>query len=322
MKCLDILRKQTDSIMLKKALDTMYTDVQSGTSLSDSMAAMGETFPEVVVQMVRAGEASGTLEHVMERLGNNFEKSYKIRQRITGAMIYPIVIGSLALCVTLGLVIFIVPTFANVFESVGAELPFLTKALIAFSNFLINYGVFVLMLLIAGIIFYRSATSKGENRVKKDKRKAVGKNVLKKMRRQMITASFCRSLSGLLSAGVSFTESLIITSRVLENAYAERIVMEMQEQVRRGRSLGTMLAEVDFFPEMVQHLVTVGEETGTIDDMLSRAADFYESEVDNTVGKLTAAFEPMMMIGLGAVIGIMVLAILMPMFQMASVIGG
>lgn len=322
VKCLDLLRKQTDNKLLKHALENMQTDIQSGTSLSDSMESMGDTFPEVVIHMVRAGEASGTLENVMERLGINFEKQYRISQRIKSAMIYPIVIGSIALLVCFALVIFIVPTFADVFRGIGADLPFLTKVLIAFSDFTIKYGFFVVLLIILFAILYRGATSKGINKINKDKRKTVGKGIIKKMRKQMITSNFCRTLSGLLASGVSFTDSLVITSRILDNAYAERIVLGIEEQVRRGRSLSSMLRESGYFPEMVEHLVGVGEETGTVDVMLSKAAGFYENEVDNTVSRLTSFFEPAMMIFLGVFIAIMVLAIVLPMFQMASLIGG
>jgi len=321
VRCIDILRNQTNSKTLKKALDNMYSDIQAGTSLSDSMEAMGNVFPEVVIHMVRAGEASGTLESVMERLGKTFENRYKIKQKIKGAMIYPIVVGSLAVVVCTALLIFILPTFAGVFNRAGAQLPLITRALLALSRFLTNYGLVTLVALLLLVILYKSYTSKGEARVNRDKSKTTGKGIMKKLRLETVTASFCRTLSSLLAAGVSFTDALTITSRTLENAYAERVVLGIEEQVRRGMLLSSMIKDAEYFPEMVHHLVSVGEESGNVDEMLIKAADFFENEVENTVNRLSSVFEPMMILILGAVIAILVLAIVMPMFNLASLAG-
>lgn len=321
VKCIDILRNQTNNKTLKNALNNMYSDIQAGTSISDSMEAMGKTFPEVVIQMVRAGEASGTLESVMERLGTTFENRYKLSQKLKSSMIYPIVVGSLAIIICIGLLVFVLPTFASVFESAEAQLPLITRILLALSNYLTEYGLIALVALVILVVLYKSYTSKGEARVNRDKNRTIGKGIIKKLRLETVTASFCRTLSSLLAAGVAFTDSLVITSRTLDNAYAERIVLGIEEQVRRGLSLASMIKEADYFPDMVYHLVGVGEESGTVDEMLLKAADFFENEVNNTVARLTSIFEPMMIIVLGAVIAILVLGIVTPMFDMVSYAG-
>lgn len=317
-KALDILRKQADNKVLKKALDKMYDDLQKGLSLSDSMQSMDNAFPEIVINMVRSGETSGSLDKILLQVGNSYEKSYKLKQKIKNAMIYPIIVGAVSLLVCLALVLFVVPTFTEVFSQMEAELPALTRGLIAFSNFIVNYGLYLLIVIILILFIYKMYTRKGERLVNKDKRKVEGKGVIKKLRKQMITSTFCRNLANLLTAGVPYTKSLMIASGVLENAYAERIVLDILDQVRRGKTLGSVVGTDKFFPEMVEYMTVLGEETGNLDETLMKLAYYYDNQVDNTVTKLISTLEPMLIIFVAILIGVMVIAVALPMLQMTS----
>ncbi len=317
IQCLNMLSEQTENKGLKNILKNVSEEIQKGSSLSQAMTLHEKKLPSILINMVRAGEVSGTLDDSLELMAVHFEKENKLNQKVKSAMMYPIVISVVAVAVVCLLLIKVVPMFATMFTESGAKLPGPTKMLIDMSDFLKENGLIVLSVIIVIGIMIKLFLSGESGRL------AFHKSLLKlpligKFQIKTIAARFARTLATLMSTGVSITEALEITGRVVTNTYARNGLRTVEEQVKQGKGLYEPIKSLMIFPPMIQNMIMLGEQSGTLDHMLLKAADFYEEEVDREVQNLTSLMEPAIIVVLGGIIGFIVLSIALPMFSMAN----
>lgn len=318
VQSLAILQRQSDKEGLKDALKKVREDVETGLQLSDALAKHPRLFNKLYIYLVRAGEVSGNLDGILDRIAAYMEKQAALRGKIKTALTYPTVVLVIALAVTWFLLTGIVPQFAQILDQLGGELPVITKALIAISDFL-RYQWYILIGLIVALIlgigfFYRT----------KNGRRVIDRFMLRTpivgtLIQKSAIASFSNTFGLLLRSGVNIIESIEITKGTAGNAIVEDILDETKDGVQRGEQISTTLMKYPrVFPPMVSSMVAIGEETGAVDAMLQKVADFYEREVDEAVDSLTAALEPMLIVFLGIIVGFIVAGMFMPMF---SIIG-
>ena len=315
-----ILEEQTEDKKLAAIIGEIRADVEGGLLLSEAMARHPRVFSRLFVAMVEAGEAAGILDVVLDRVAYQIEKETKIKRRVKGAMMYPIMVLSFATLVLIGMLLFLVPIFVDIFKSLGGDLPMLTKIVVAASDFLRArfYFIFPAIGLLIWGFFRWKKTEQGRriwDRVRMKTPMGIGKVIVK-----IGMARFSRTLSTLVAAGVDIIRSLEITSATSGNSIIEDATLEVKERVTQGVPIAVPLADADVFPPMVSHMVRVGEETGELEKMLSKIADFYEDEVDSAIASLTSIIEPLMMIAVGIVVGIIIIAMYLPMFKLLTLI--
>jgi type IV pilus assembly protein PilC len=315
-----ILEEQTEDHKLAAVIAELRSDVEGGLLLSEAMARHPRVFSRLFIAMVEAGEAAGILDVVLDRVAFQIEKETAIRRRVKGAMMYPIVIMTFAVLVLIGMLLFLVPVFVDMFDQLHGELPTLTKIVVSASDFLRHkyYIVFpVIGLLIFGF-FRGKKTEQGRriwDRVRIRAPVGIGKVIVK-----IGMARFSRTLSTLVAAGVDIIRSLEITGSTAGNSIIEDATEHVRERVIQGVPIAVPLAEHPIFPPMVAHMVRVGEETGELEKMLSKIADFYEDEVDSAISSLTSIIEPLMMIGVGCIVGVIVISMYLPMFKLLQLV--
>ncbi len=322
ISCLDMLKSQTENPTLRAAIATVYEDVQKGTTLSESMWSIKDVFPVLLISMVEVGEISGTLEIVLERLAVQFEKDNKIRSKVSTAMTYPAVIACIAMVMVVFMLVFIVPKFVGMVDSMGVEMPTPTKILLFVSGlfknplFLIGAATFIILMRI-GFKRFKS-TEQGKFIIDSIifKMPMVGKNVQK-----ILAARFTRTLSTLLCSGVSLIQSLEVVDKVVNNQIITRGLVMVREEIKRGSNLAAPLERMGIFPLMVTQMISVGEESGSLDAIMEKVADFYDEEVETSISKLVAMLEPLMMMALAVVVGFIVIAMIMPTFAMNQGVG-
>ncbi|HEU4450190.1 MAG TPA: type II secretion system F family protein [Gaiellaceae bacterium] len=315
-----ILEEQTEDKKLAAVIAELRADVEGGLLLSEAMARHPRVFSRLFVAMVEAGEAAGILDVVLDRVAYQIEKETKIKRRVRGAMMYPLMVLSFATLVLIGMLLFLVPIFVDIFKSLGGDLPLLTKIVVAASDFLRErfYIVFPAMGLLIWGFFRLKKTEKGRRVWDATRIRApmgIGKVIVK-----IGMARFSRTLSTLVAAGVDIIRSLEITANTSGNSLIEDATIEVKERVTQGVPIAVPLAEAAIFPPMVSHMVRVGEETGELEKMLSKIADFYEDEVDSAIASLTSIIEPLMMILVGIVVGVIIIAMYLPMFKLLTLI--
>lgn len=317
IKCLSMLAEQTEKKSLKGITKDIREEVQKGSSLSQAMSLHNKKLPAILINMIAAGEASGTLDHSLEIMAEHFEKEHKTQQKVKGAMRYPIIVGVVAVIVVVVMLAFVVPTFIGMFESAGAKLPMLTRILIAMSKFVKQYGLLLLGAVIIIFLLFRLFLLQESGRMAFDRFK-FRLPVLGKFLRKTIAVRFARTMSTLLATGVSITEALEITGRVIGNAFAKKGVDEVIEQVKEGKGLYVPIKSLMLFPAMLENMIMMGEETGTLDQMLHNSAEFYEEEVDRATQSLTSMIEPLIIVFMGGLVAFIVFSIALPMFDMGS----
>lgn len=319
VRALDILFKQTENKSLKIALEFLHEEVQKGTALSQAMSDEKKTFPSLLVNMVEAGEVSGNLDEIMERMAIHYENEYKLENKVKSALIYPIVLAVVSISVVVIMLVFVMPTFMEMFESSGQELPGLTKALISISDFMVARWYIILGILVAIIVGLRiwSRTDEGAYAIDQVKIKFPG---VKHTMIKLITARFTRTLSTLMSSGISLLQALQIVSKAIGNKVIEVRISESVDEIRKGMTLSNAIKNIDIFPVMVDSMVSIGEESGSLDEMLAKTADFYDEEVEVSLQRMTTLLEPIMIIFMAVIIGFIVIAMALPMFDMANVI--
>jgi type IV pilus assembly protein PilC len=320
VQCLEILGGQQDHKVFKRTLIQIRQDVESGSNLADAMRKHPKVFNDLFTNMVAAGEAGGILDTILQRLSTYIEKSVKLNSQVKSAMIYPVAVISIA-CIVVAVILWkVIPVFASLFASLGAELPLPTRVVIALSNFIADYWWLIGILIVATIYSIRKyhGTYKG---------KRVLDGILLKMPvlgmllRKIAVARFCRTLATLTSSGVPILDGLQITARTAGNSIVEDAIMATRKSVEEGKTISEPLGDTDVFPSMVVQMIAVGEQTGALDTMLSKIADFYEDEVDTAVAGLMKLLEPVLIAFLGVAIGGIVIAMYMPMFSLISQIG-
>jgi len=317
VEALEMLAGQTENKTFAKAIAETQVSVKKGSSLSEAMKEHRKVFPDLLINMVEAGEASGNLETSMLRMSVQFEKSAKLKALIKKAMIYPIMIILVALGVLIAMSIVVIPQFATMFESLGSELPAITKAVMAFSNLLMHRW-YLLIAVVVAVIFALRAFGKTEKGAEIYSTMAVKAPIFGKLVVKSNSASFARTLSTLVSSGISISDALEITSRSFKNVLFKRAIIEARTEVEQGVALSVPLRRAGIFPMMIPQMINIGEETGNIDGMLTKSADYYEDEVEIATGSLSQMMEPLIIVVMGVIVGVLVLAMYMPMISMYS----
>jgi type IV pilus assembly protein PilC len=320
VQCLEILGDQEENRTFREIIQGVRGDVESGASLAESMRKHPKAFDDLYVNMVAAGEAGGILDVILQRLSSYIEKVVKLKSQVKSAMIYPAAVISIAALVVYIILWKVIPVFAQLFAGLGGEMPLLTRIVIGASNGLGRYSVFVIPLCILGVVALTRyhKTHRG--------RRVLDGMLLKlpivgMLLRKIAVARFCRTLSTLTASGVPILDGLEITAKTAGNAIVEDAVMAVRKSVEEGKTLSEPLAQTKVFPPMVVQMINVGEQTGALDQMLSKIADFYEDEVDTAVAGLMKLLEPLMISVLGGVIGTIVAAMYLPLYSVLSKIG-
>jgi type IV pilus assembly protein PilC len=316
-QCLTILSEQSDSPVLRQVTQRIARDVEGGATLAESFRKYPKTFDDLFTNMLQVGESGGVLDVVLQRLSGYIEKAAKLKAKVKGAMVYPVTIIGVAVLVIVFMMIFVIPTFAKMFQGLGADLPLPTKIVMVISDLVQKY-VILMVLAGAGIIYAFKryyATDQGSKVIDAFLLKVP---VIGMLIRKVAVARFTRTLGTLISSGVPILEGLLITARSAGNRVVERTVMQARTAVTSGRTLSEPLKGSAVFPPMVVHMINVGENTGALDQMLQKIADFYDDEVDTAVGALTSLLEPIMIVFLGVVVGGLVVAMYLPIFKLVT----
>ena len=320
LRALYVLEEQTENVRFKKIIASVREDVEAGMALSDAMARYPVAFDRLYVSMVRAGEAGGALDATLNRLAVQLEKDDSLRRTIKSAMAYPVLIACFAIVVMIGMLLFIIPIFSKMYADLGGKLPTLTRIMMDLSNLLKGYW-FVVFPALFGIVWGLKRlknTDKGRQFWDRAKLKLPMK--LGPVIQKIAVARFSRTLATLVGAGVPILQSIEITGKTSGNYVIEESMADVRESVRSGESIAKPLSRVKVFPPMVTHMISIGEETGALDAMLNKIADFYEDEVEAAVKSLTSIIEPIMMMFVGGLVGVIFISMYLPMFNMMNLV--
>jgi len=316
---LDILYRQTENKKFKSALEDVYTEVQKGTQVSTAIRNHPKVFPSLMVNMVESGEMSGNLDNIMERLAIHYEKDAKINSRIKGAMIYPIALSVISVVVVIFLITVILPTFTGMFTSSGTELPLPTRILLGISDFIKDYWYIVIGAIVLLVFVINRYLSSTVGRYQFDALK-FKLPVVKGSMDKIVTARFTRTLGSLLRSGIPLIDALELAGSVTGNVVIEEKVNYIASEVEKGETLGVALKRTPTFGPMVVSMIQIGEESGSLDQMLDKSADFYEQELEDAIDRLLKLMEPLLIVVMAVVIGFIVISMALPMFDMVNTI--
>jgi type IV pilus assembly protein PilC len=321
VQCLEILAQQTENKTLAKVINETRLEVEAGATYADALRKHPKVFDNLYVNMVAAGEAGGILDVIQQRLAKHMEKTIRLKKKIKGAMIYPASIVGIAVVVMAVLMIWVIPVFAQMFSDFGGQLPGPTRLVLGASNFMVANVWYIFITLIATVfgVKYTYKTDKGRREMD---RLSLRVPVFGDLIRKAAVAKFTRTLGTLISSGVPILDGLQIVAATAGNKVVEEAIMHARSSISEGKDVAEPLGQSKVFPPMVVQMIAVGEATGAMDTMLSKIADFYDDEVDEAVAALTSMLEPMLMVFLGVTIGFIVVAMYLPIFEMASVVGG
>ena len=319
LNALQMLSDQTENKVLKEATKQVQIDVEKGESLTSAMSKHKETFPPLLIHMVEAGEASGSLEISFERMAIQFEKQAKVSGMVKKAMVYPIVVILVAIAVVILMLVVVFPQFEDMFAQVDGELPAITRIVMAMSGFVQNFW-WLLAIIIAGAVLGIQTFRKTPNGQMFFSKLSLNMPVISNLSIKSASATFSRTLSTLLAAGIPIIDAVEITSKVIKNVIVKEALDSTVDEIKRGVPLSVPLRESEVFPPMVYQMTRIGEETGNVEGMLDKIADYYEEEVENATAALTALLEPMVIIVLGVLVGFILLSIYMPILSMYSAI--
>jgi type IV pilus assembly protein PilC len=320
VQALDILSAQVENKTLARALSIIKSDVESGSTYADALRKHPKVFTDLYANMVAAGESGGILDTILNRLAAYIEKAMKLKKKVKGAMIYPIVVSTIAVGVIAVIMIFVVPTFSKMFATMGGTLPLPTLLIMKMSNFLAGIGGLVLLILLVAFVVAYIQVRKTEGGRRVTDAIFLKLPIFGILLNKVAVAKFTRTLGTLISSGVPILDGLEITAKTAGNKIIESAVMDVRQAVSEGKTLADPLMKSKVFPPMVTHMISVGESTGALDAMLSKIADFYDDEVDNAVANLTAMMEPMLMVFLGGAVGFIVVAMYLPIFKLITLI--
>jgi type IV pilus assembly protein PilC len=309
-----ILARQTDSKPLKKALLDIEAELREGVQLSEASAKHGKIFTSMYINMVRAGEAGGNMDDTLERLADHYEKQHTTRQKVVAALSYPAVIAVLAIFVVIFLLVSIVPTFVGMFEDFGGELPAITKFVLAASGFMQTFWWLILLLILAIVVALSLLKKNKQSKYYLDYA-VLRMPVFGKMLQKAVLARMTRTLSSLFSSSVPILQALSIVENVVENEVIGRVVRDSRDALETGQSMTGPMKQHWAFPPLVTQMIAIGEETGSLDAMLGKVADFYEKEVETSTDQLKSLIEPIMIVILAGLVGTIVTSIMIPMFD-------
>lgn len=319
MRSLQILREQVESVIFKDKITEMASDIESGSSLSESMAKHPKIFDKLYVNMVRAGELGGVLETVLNKIAEFLEKREALKGKVKSAMMYPIVVMVLAGLIVTFILWKIIPSFAGIYETLGAELPAPTQVLITASHILLNDTWMILVAIVLVVVVYKQIKKNPQGKYLHD-RFLLKMPIFGDLFRKIAIARFAGTLSTLITAGVPILQALDIVRDASGNEVIARAMAEIYNSVKDGETIHEPLSKFDVFPPLVVHMVAVGEETGAVDHMLTKVSEAYEREVDDTVNALTSILEPVLIVMLGAIVGFIVVALYLPLFNIPNLI--
>ena len=323
-RSLGTLADQAENKYFKEVVSGINREIEAGTPLADAMAKYPHVFSEVYINMVGAGEAGGILDEILKRLATQVEKDESIRKKIRAAMAYPIVILSITIIAFFGIMIFILPKINKIIKDLAgpnAQLPVYTRVLMSISSFMQHNFIFILILLVGGIWGFRHYINTEKGKYKWHgfllRMPIIGPVVAK-----IVVARFSRTFASLMGSGVSILESLEVTGKAVGNRVIQKELVDIAANVKNGQPLGRQLMEAKFFPPIVGQMMAVGEETGKIDQILVKVADFYEEEVDTVIDSLASIIEPIMIIIMGAIVGVIAASVMGPIANLSKQIGG
>ncbi|MDM0484263.1 type II secretion system F family protein [Clostridium perfringens] len=319
-KTLNILIEQGEKPKLREALIGVNSDIKRGETLASSMGKRKDVFPKLLTSMIDAGERSGNLDIILKRMAEYYEKETKIRGKIKSAMIYPIVLGLVAIIAITFILTFVMPTFVQMFEENNVELPMSTKMVLGTSKMLGKYGIIFFLVLVIGIILLGKYLKSEEGQYKLSVIN-LKLPVIKKLTQKIVVSRFTRTMGIVSSSGMSLVTSLEIVASVVGNKIAEKELLKVKEKVLKGEGLGDSIMNIKIFPPMLASMVKVGEEAGSLDSILDKTADFYDDELEREIQTATALIEPAMIVIMGVIIGFLLISILTPMFKMYNSIG-
>ena len=319
VKCLDILSIQTENKKLRLGLNSVCENVQEGLSISEAMKKEEKIFPSLLINMVEAGEVSGNLDTIMERMASHYEKENKIENKIKNAFIYPAVLSIVTIGVVIFLIVVVMPTFIGMFESNGALLPLPTRILLSISNSIKNFWylyILIIGLAVGSLNAYKKTVS---GKLFFDGLK-IRLPIIKDFNIKVITSRFARTLSTLMFSGIPLIQSLDVVEKVLENSVISDKFEIVKENIKKGIPLSQTIDDTNIFSPMVVSMIKVGEESGSIDEILDKTADFYDEEVETSLQRMTTMLEPLLIVFMALIVGFIVIAMAMPMFDMVNTI--
>jgi len=316
---LGILAEQVENDALRGVVVMVRQDIEAGMNFCDSLAKHPKVFSELYINMAKAGESSGMLDDILDRLANYLEKSAALARKIQSSLVYPAVVVTMAIIITTVLLVYVVPTFKSIFESLGGQLPLPTRVLIGISDILKKYFVYLVGILVISIIAFKKYITTEKGRYNFDKLK-LNAPVLGILFRKIAVAKFARTFSTLVKSGVSVLSALDIVSKTAGNKIVEEAVVNCSHAVRDGESIAKPLLQNGTFPPMVCRMISVGEQTGQLEKMLGKIADFYDEQVDAATSGLTSLIEPLVIAFLGIVVGGIVISLFLPIFQISKLI--
>lgn len=324
LRAIGSLHDHTTSKALEKVTASLTHDIEGGATLADALAKHPDTFNDVYVNMVRAGEAAGILDDILKRLALQQEKNASIRKKVKSAMTYPVVLMVITVVAFFGLMIFVIPQIGKIVEGLGgpdAKLPGITVFMLGMSDFIIHYGIFIVIAVVALITFLRRY-------IKTPKGKLQFHTILLKIPKvndiieKVAVAQFARTFSALMGSGVAVLEALHVTSRAVGNTVYGNLINEAAEEVKNGKTLSSVIEKTPLFPPIVAQMLAVGEETGQTDTVLIKVADYYEEEVDVAIESVSSIIEPIMIVIMGSMVGLIAAAVMLPISGMANQIKG
>lgn len=319
LQALQTLADQTENPSLKIVLEEVVASIEQGATLSEAISAHPRVFTSLFVNMVRAGEASGTLAEILDRIASYMEASLALKRKVKSAMVYPIIVLSMAIIITTILLLKVIPVFGEIYKGFGAALPLPTQMLLDLSEFLRTYFPFAVGGLIVGVIMLKKYVKTEAGRLRLDKFK-FNMPIFGPIFRKVAVSRFSRTLSVLVKSGVPILSALDIVSRTAGNKLVEGAVNDAIEEIKRGECIAEPLAASEVFPPMVTKMIAVGEESGKLEVMLSKIADFYDSQVDAAVSGLTSLIEPLLIAFLGIVVGGIVICMFLPIFKLSEIV--
>lgn len=318
-KALEILHAQTENAFFKESLKIVSDKVKQGTPLSKAMAEQPKVYPNILVSMVQAGEMNGKQDEAFENMALHFEKEHKINHKVKGAMIYPIVLVVVMVAVTALVMVAVVPMFKDMFEAANTELPGPTKALLAISKSMSSFWYIYLGVIVAIVMAVRGFLNSVAGRMLFDKFKMRGPKIISRPMQQIVTARFTRTVATLLSSGISIIDAVVTGSETTNNVYVVEKIEGAAQGLKQGRSMIEELSKTELFPDIMLSMVRIGEETGAVDDLMLRTANYYEEEMDAAVSKLLSLMEPALIIIMAFVLGFVLIALMVPMLTMGAI---
>lgn len=318
-RSLGILEEQTEGTLLRQVISAVRQQVEQGSSLSAALDTHPDTFSHLYVSMIRAGEVGGALDETLVRLADTLEAGVRLRSKVKSAMAYPVVVLSLIVVIVTGMLLFVVPIFEGMYDDLGGTLPFPTLILINISGFLTSFWWLFLGVIIGGVTMFRRWKRSETGNMAWDRLK-LRAPIFGKLVQKVAISRFARTFAVLSRTGVPVLQALDIVAATAGNALVAEAINDVQASVKRGESLAAPLARHDVFPPMVTHMMSVGEETGALDTMLAKVADFYDNEVEDTVSAMTSLIEPMLIVVMGLAVGGILISLYLPMFNIANLI--